>query len=328
MAASLGAAGRRSAASSRWLSAARYLILSGDKARQRYAFPQAAACYRRALEMLDRLPAQSAAFDHIALTIHAHTGLGDVALLTGDFAAATTHYNTVRQISAPETPAMVLAKLALMLPTQGQDDEAIACAREAWSLSPLDDTACLLAASAVLAWLLWRQDDDNMHEWIDYARPLAATPTDRWTASIAVLLDDFSGAWEAVQRAYLALGHTDGAALAACRQGDRALHNNDVAEALAHYESAAELWEQDDDATGLALARYRQAEAYWRTGQGDAARAALETALALIGDGEEEDRKVIQAALDNVTESSATDWLPWRWQAYDDACRILLLFPF
>ncbi|MFN2110470.1 MAG: ATP-binding protein, partial [Anaerolineae bacterium] len=127
------------AAAQRWLSAARYLILSGDKARQRYALPQAGACYRRALEMLDRLPTASIP---IALSVHAYTGLGDVALLTGDFAAAATHYSTARQISTPETPAMALVKLALTLPTQEQAEEALACAREAWSRAPLDDAPC------------------------------------------------------------------------------------------------------------------------------------------------------------------------------------------
>ncbi|MBN2389514.1 MAG: AAA family ATPase [Anaerolineae bacterium] len=318
------------AAAQRWLSAARYMNLSANKAKQRYAFTQAAACYRRALEMLDRLPVQSAASDYIALTVQAHTGLGDIALLTGDFGAATTHYNTARQISAPETPAMVLVKLALMLPTQEQAEEAVACAREAWSLSPLDDAPCLLASSAVLAWLLWREDDKNARAWIDYARPLAATPVDRWTASITALLNDFSGEWEAAQRAHLALGHTDGAALADCRQGDRALHNDDIATALAHYESAAELWKQEDDTTGLALARYLQAKAYWQSGTPAVARAALETALALLGDDElhHVDREAVRAALDIVTGHSTGNWPPWHWQSYKDACCILLLFPF
>jgi tetratricopeptide (TPR) repeat protein len=223
---------------------------------------------------------------------------------------------------------MALIKLALMLPTQGQADEALACAREAWSLSPLDDVPCLLASSAVLAWLLWRADNENARAWIEYARPLAATPVDRWTASIAALLDDFNGEWEAAQRAYLTLGHTDGAALAGCRQGDCALHDGDVAAALAHYESAAELWKQEDDATGLALARYRQAEAYWQSETPAAARAALETALALLGDGDNEDRETIRAALDIVTAQSDESWPAWRWQVYNDACHILLLFPF
>ena len=316
------------AAAQRWLSAARYLILSGDKARQRYALPQAAVCYRRALEMLDRLPAQSVTSDHIALTVHARTGLGDVALLTGDFAAATTQYSAARQISAPETPAMLLVKLALTFPTQGQAETAGTCAREAWSLSPVGED---LAASAVLAWLLWRADNPAAREWIDHARPLAVAPNDRWTTGIAALLDDFSGEWEAARRAYLALGHTDGAALAACRQGDRALHNGGVAAALAHYESAADLWKQDDDPTGLALARYRQAEAYRQSGTPAAARAALETALALLDDGDElhhADREAIRAALNIVTADSGESWPAWRWQAYDDACHILLLFPF
>ncbi len=313
------------ATAQRWLSAARYLILSGDKARQRYAFPQAAACYRRALEMIERLPVEAILPEVTAQKVHAYTGLGDVALLTGDFAAAATHYGAARQISAPETPAMLLVKLALALPTQGQADEAIACAREAWSLLPVGED---LAASATLAWLLWRAEDPAARAWIEHARPLATPPTDRWTAGIAALLDDFSGEWEVARRAYLALDHTDGAALAACRQGDRTLHDGDIAAALAHYESAADLWKQENDAPGLALARYRQAEAYWRAGQSAAARAALETALALLGDGSAADREIIHTALDSVTEDSATSWPAWRWQAYDDACRILLLFPF
>jgi class 3 adenylate cyclase len=313
------------AAAQRWLSAARYLILSGDKARQRYAFPQAAACYRRALEMIERLPVDSTLPEIAAYKMHAYTGLGDIALLAGDFTTAATHYSAAREIAAPETPAMLLVKLALAFPTQGQAETAEQYAREAWSLSPVGED---LAASATLAWLLWRADSPAAREWIDHARPLAANPTDRWTAGIAALLDDLSGEWEAARRAYLALGHSDAAALAACRQGDRALHDGDIAAALTHYESAADLWKQEDDAPGLALARYRQAEAYWCAGQGAAARAALETALALLGDGDGADREVVHAALDSIAAGSAEDWPAWRWQAYDDTCRILLLFPF
>lgn len=313
------------AAAQRWLSAARYLILSGDKARQRYAFPQAAACYVRVLDMLERLPVGPIVPEMSAHKVHAHTGLGDVALLTGDFAAATAHYSAARQISAPETPAMLLVKLALALPTQGQATEAEQYAREAWSLSPVGED---LAASATLAWLLWRADSPAAREWIDHARPLAANPTDRWAAGVSALLDDFGGEWDTARCAYLTLGHIDGAALAACRQGDRALHDGDIAAALAHYESAADLWKQEDDAPGLSLARYRQAEAYWRAGQNAAARAALETALALLGDGDEADQAIVRTALDSITQDSTADWPAWRWQAYDDACRILLLFPF
>ncbi|MEJ5312186.1 MAG: adenylate/guanylate cyclase domain-containing protein [Anaerolineae bacterium] len=313
------------AAAQRWLSAARYLILSGDKARQRYAFPQAAACYRRALEMIERLPVDPTLPDIAAHKVHAYTGLGDIALLTGDFAAAAIHYSAARQIAGPETPVTLLIKLALALPTQGQAETAEACAREAWSLSPVGED---LAASATLAWLLWRVGNPAAPAWIDHARPLAVNPVDRWSAGIAALLDDFSDEWEAARRAYLALGHTDAAALAACRQGDHALRQGDIAAALAHYESAADLWKQENDAPGLALARYRQAEAYRRAGQGAAAQAALETALALLDDGDEADREVVRTALAIVAEDSTADWPVWRRQAYDDACRVLLLFPF
>ncbi len=315
-------------AAQRWLSAARYTLILGDKARQRYAFPQAAACYRRALEMLDRLTSVAAAADVTALQVHGRTGLGDVALLTGDFAAAATHYTTAQQIAAPETPATLLFRLALALPTQGQAAEAEDCARQAWSLSPVGED---LAASAILAWLLWRASDPAAREWIEHARPLAATQTDRWTASIAALLADLSGEWETAQRAYLALDLADDAALAACRQGDCALRTGDIAAALAQYEIAVTTWEQANDAPGLALARYRQAEAYWHTGDCTAARVALETALTLLESAGERhcaDCEAVQTALDIVTQNKTESWPAWRWQAYDDACRILLLFPF
>ena len=105
----------------------------------------------------------------------------------------------------------------------------------------------------------------------------------------------------------------------------------DIVAALAQYEIAATTWEQANDAPGLALARYRQAEAYWRTGDSAAARAALETALALLktaGERYPVDGETARTALDIVTENKTDNWPAWRWQAYDDACRILMLFPF
>ncbi len=316
------------AAAQRWLSAARYILIAGDKARQRYAFPQAAACYRRALEMLDRLDDATTTMDGTALRIHGHTGLGDVALLTGDFAVAAEHYTLARQIAASETPAPLLLRLALALPPQGQAVAAEQCARQAWSLAAVGEA---LAASAILAWLLWRKGDPAVCEWIDHARRLVAAPTGRWAAGVAALLADFAGEWETARRAYLALDLGDGAALIACRQGDRALQDDDVAAALTQYETAAVIWEQQNDAPGLALARYRQAEAFWRTGDPAAARAALETALALLESADEAyrvDSETVRMVLDSVANGTAADWPAWRWQAYDDACRILLLFPF
>ncbi len=315
-------------AAQQWLPAAHYTLLAGDKARQRYAFPPAATYYQRALEMLDRLTAEVVTPEVAALRVLGHTGLGDIALLTGDFTSAVTNYTIARQVAAPETPATLLLRLALALPTQGQAAEAEACARQAWSLSPVGDD---LAASVVLAWLLWRAGDPAAQEWMDHARPLAAAPPDRWTAGIAALLADLGGAWEPAQRAYLALDLADGAALAACRQGDRALSNGDSAAALVQYEAAAATWEQENDAPGLALARYRQAEAYWRAGDTAAARFALETALTLLetaGERYRADGASVRAALDIVNGDKTARWPAWHWQAYDDACRILMLFPF
>ncbi len=315
-------------AAQKWLPAARYTLIAGDKARRRYALPQAGIYYQRSLEMLEHLPAETITPEVVTLQVCGHAGLGDVALLSGDFAAATIHYTDARRLATPEILPRLLVKLALVLPTQGRAAEAEICARQAWAMMPVGED---WVPAAVLAWLLWRADDPAAHEWIAHARPLAAAATDRWSAGIAALLTDLAGEWETAQRAYQALELNDAAALAACRQGDQRLRAGDRAAALAHYEVAATTWEQANDAPGLALVHYRRAEAQWRNGDPIAARSALETALVLLENAAESyrpDRAVIHTALDIVTANRTEDWPAWRWQAYDDACRILLLFPF
>jgi class 3 adenylate cyclase len=309
--------------------ATRYLLLSGDKARQRYAYPQAADYYRRALAILERrsaTEAQKAAAESKALGAQAHEGLGDIAVLTGDFPAAVAQYDAARASLDEEVPARVLVKLAQVLPTQDRTCAAETHARQAWAAREADIE---LQAAATLAWLLWRAGDAESAEWIERGKALAIDSPAPWAGAVAALLADLTGAWTQAQRAYLTLDQPVGVALAACRQGDHHLQEGDMERALELYMQAAATWESENDACGLALARYCQARASLQGGDTISAHSALRQAQALLE----------TAATDNVSDRSATAqaltaleagqtvlWSPQRWQCYDDMFRISILF--
>jgi tetratricopeptide (TPR) repeat protein len=148
-----------------------------------------------------------------------------------------------------------------------------------------------------------------------------SAPAGFGSAAVKALLADLAGDWTTAQRAYLALDQPAGAALAACRLGDRRLQQGDLDGALFLYTQAADLWDQEDDGCGLALARYRQAEALWRKEDAVAAQAALRAAQSWLETARlasEDDRQVVQRAL---ATGRLGDWTPWRWQRYDDALR-------
>jgi class 3 adenylate cyclase/tetratricopeptide (TPR) repeat protein len=310
----------------RWLPAARYLLLSGYKARQQYAYPQAAGYYSQVLAALERLPPREVSPETMALKAEAHEGQGDVAVLLNDFAAAAAAYDAARSSLSDEDPARLLVNLALVRPTQGQAAEAEACARRAWAAH---EAAGDLATAATLAWLLWRADDAEAGDWIERVPTLTAQGSGPWTAAVAALMTDLAGDWASAQQAYLALDEPVGAALAACRLGDQHLRQGDVAGALALYNQAAETWDQESDACGLALARYRQAEAYLRSEGTPASRAALHEALGLLdacATATQDDRETVQKALAAVDAGQTGVWPPWRWQRYDDVFCISILF--
>lgn len=311
----------------RWLPAARYLLHSGHKARQRYAYRQAAACYDQALTALQRLSSGEMTLEAKALQAQAHEGQGDVALLGGDFAATAAAYEAACSILADEAPARLLIKLALVLPTQNRAAGAEALARRAWAAQGASGD---LAAAATLAWLLWRADDAEASDWIERGTTLAAQGSGPWIAAVTALLTDLKGDWALAHERYLALDEPVGVALTACRLGDQHLHGGNLAEALAYYDQAAEVWAQVSDAWGLALARYRQAEAHWQGGDAAAARAALQEALNLLDiptAATQEDRETVQKALSAMDTGQTRAWPPWRWQRYDDAFRISVLLP-
>ncbi|MEJ2209341.1 MAG: adenylate/guanylate cyclase domain-containing protein [Anaerolineae bacterium] len=338
------------------LPAAHYLLLSAHKARERYAYGQARAFYGRALAALDELQAADPAAARLRAA--AHQGQGDVALLAGDFGAALAAYEAA--ITASEaartgpggtTPPRLEARLALVLPTQGRAAEAEALARRLWVGQDgrhLDGNE-RLATAATLAWLLWRREDAEAGDCIARGRALLAGEAaghGPWQAGIAALFNDLGGDWSAAQRAYRALDRPAGIVLAACRQGDRHLAGGDEEAALALFAQAADVGEKEQDAQGLALARYCQARGLARGDGAAAAKEMLTGALDLLhlaedaaiarteragGDGGDQpgrqlDSQVVQRALDALRAGGDAPWPPWRWQAYDDALRISLIF--
>ncbi|MBN1890089.1 MAG: hypothetical protein JW850_18980 [Thermoflexales bacterium] len=238
--------------------------------------------------------------------------------------------------------ARLLVKQALVLPALGQAVEAETCARQACWVGVADDEL-RIAAGAALAWLLWRRHSPELAEWIAACKseirnqrsviskssdrePRAALKT--WLSGLSALLADFAGEWAEAQRAYLELGRPPGMALAACRQGDCHLEQGDIAGAQELYGQASEIWEAEDDAWGLALARYRQAEAHWRAAETDRAAAKLRAALELLelGEAAQEDRQAVQLALAALEAGAHTPRPAWPWQRYDDTFRISILF--
>lgn len=311
-----------------WLPAAHSMLLCGHKARQRYAYAQAANYYGRALAALEHLPADETSPDISALKAQVCAGQGDISLLTGDLAAAAFAYGEARAGLPPApdqaTQVGLLMRLSLVLPTQEQAAEAAACARQAWEAHLAESEA---AAAAILAWLAWRAGSSEAGEWIERAVTSLGPRDERRAAGLAALAADLGGEWARAAQAYQALDQPTGAALATCRLGDSHLAARETAQALALYDQAAATWGEENDACGLALARYRQAEAQWRN-RDAAAAATLQAALALLDTcaAADPDRQVIQAALASVNANQDADWPTWHWQRYDDAFRIALLF--
>jgi hypothetical protein len=236
--------------------------------------------------------------------------------------------------------ARLLVKQALVLPALGQAVEAETCARQACWVGVADDER-RIAAGVALAWLLWRRYSPELDEWIAACKfeirklTLALHAEIRnssfatWLSGLSALLADFAGEWAEAQGTYLELGRLPGAALVACRMGDQRLELEDVEGAQKLYGQAAEIWEAEDDGWGLALARYRQAEAHWRAAETDRAAASLRAALELLeagGEAAQEDRQAVEMALAALVAGGCPPRPPWHWQRYDDAFRVSLLF--
>jgi tetratricopeptide (TPR) repeat protein len=312
----------------RWLPAARYLLICGRKARQRYAYDGALSYFEEALQALERLPAGEDSSEVAEIRAQLHEGVGDVALLQGDLARAASAYREARvllEAAGADAGARLLRKQALVLPVEGRADEAEAAARLAWERRAPEDAG---GTAALLAWLLWRVRDAESEVWGSKAQELVAERQDEWAAGVRVLLADLADEGGA-RRDYLALERRTGAALLDCRRGDRYLEEGDLDAALTLYERAGELWQQEEDAQGLALVRYRQARVRIEQGDRDTALALLERTLSLLedaGSAAPEERGRVRELLEQLHAGQDLPWPTAGWQRYDDAFRISLLF--
>ncbi|MCI0397156.1 MAG: AAA family ATPase [Chloroflexi bacterium] len=314
-----------------WLPAARYLLLAGHKARQRFAYAQATTIYGRAMAAVTRLPKAEAGGNSALLKAQIHEAQGDVALVGDDPTTAAWAYVSAGHTLAAaglESPTGLLLKLALTLPTQGETAAATGYATQVLAGQP--GQAEELAARATLAWMAWRDRPAEAGEQVRAALELASRQNSPWAAGVQALLADLSGDWSTALEAYTAFERPAGVILAACRLGDRALQQGDPAGALAFYNQAAEALPNDAGTAGAALVAYRRAEGQWRFG-GDlpAARSNLEKASQLLAAGRwpmPAERRLVDQALALLAAGDESPWPAWQWRYYDDILRTALLF--
>ncbi len=109
-----------------------YLILAGQKASRSYANEQARQHYELALETLPKAK-------HLPYhALQVHSGLADVLVFVGEYAAARQHYQLALKAIAGEDPDLfaeerstVLRKIGTTHERQGDYDQALGCLKEA-----------------------------------------------------------------------------------------------------------------------------------------------------------------------------------------------------
>ncbi len=321
----------------RWLPAAQNLLRAADLARKQSDCLKAGGFYGRALADLGQLPPDEGQIPEAsAARLQAAAGQGDMALATGETLGALTAFelawSTLSDDVTPNQRLSLACKLALLLPTQRRAADAEKLLRGALSAcNPPGDAILAATAYATLAWLLWRAAQPESAEWAERARTQLSDNSSPWATAITVMVTGFEGNWGAARTGYNALGVPPGAALASLRLGDQKLQQNDIPAAHKCYRQAAVVW-KDSPApeNGLALALYRQAEVHWRVQESAEARARLDEAQAALpacapllhGDG----YAAIQAAIKMIETEKPHTWPEWRWQAFDDAFHIALIF--
>ncbi|MEW5871922.1 MAG: adenylate/guanylate cyclase domain-containing protein [Chloroflexota bacterium] len=324
-----------------WLPAAQHLVMAGDQARLYQAYEKAATCYGRALEDLDQMRAEGeplrggpvdADAEADALRLEANLGRGDMAVMAGDYLTAAVAYEAARagldNDAAPDEVMEVVCNLALVLPMQGKAAEALKLLRKAARMPEAGENPVL---AATLAWLLWRTGKTEAGKWIRKSRALVKSNGDAWAAGVKAMLAELAGKLGEAQEAYIAQQRYNGAALVAIRMGDQSLEQGDLEAAREAYCQAEALWRSKaEQVQDLTLALYRQAEVHWRQQDLPAARQALEEAQeALPGSAlllQAQGQTAIQRALKTLNQRKAKRWPAWRWQAYEDAFRIAILF--
>ncbi|GEM_PF-678842 len=314
-----------------WLEATQNLLKAASLARGQQAYARAEALLQRALQALARLPAQAEDASLNALTYQVNLALGDACMLQNQFAAAIPAYEAARQEGPPADDSAAACRLAgkyaLALATQNQAAPAQTALQAALEEASGDLGLALLACAA---WVHWRSASPEAGSHIQRCQAALHQQQKEWATDLEILMNDLAGEWAAVKAAYQMHNFPESAALAAIRLGDQFLQKDDLRGALGQYEHAAKLWHTTpQEECGLALVRYRQAEAAWKKREAEAALTALQEAQARLANCSSpvqvEGRDLVRQAIKIVKTQKAAAWPAWRWQAVDDALRIAIL---
>jgi class 3 adenylate cyclase/tetratricopeptide (TPR) repeat protein len=304
-----------------WEKAAKSLQTAADHLIDQDAYTEAIDIYQRALENVDK------AGDQGALKQDLIVGVADAAFLGGDYAQAAQNYRLALNM---DDQIEVKRKLALVLPLHGKDHEALELLQESGKTSEAESG---LATAATLTWLLWRSGSKDTAAWIK--KSLAQMPSDpnKWEKGIQAILHDLQGNWEEALSTYQTIKQPIGVGLAILHLGDQDLQADKAAQALERYQAAVKVFEKiaaGEPEPGLALAQYRQAEAYWRMNDTKAARAHLSEAQKYLQACQtsisDEGLKLVVSGLKMISERNKQPWPAWHWQTFDDFFKIKLLF--
>lgn len=289
----------------------------------------------KALAILERIPPEAASGPAVGLQkARAHTGLAWLSLGQGELPAAAASSQAALQAAPltalpPETSARLAATLALCWPSQGKTAQA---ERELSAyLESQPGPPDPWRFEVLQTWLAWRNGDDPASLAAAALEKIPAAESDA-TRRARALLDDLSNRREQATLAYQDLSAPDCAALARFRLGDSSLVRRSPDTAGEHYRLAAESWQKNSPACGLALAAYRRAELAWFAhADVRASLSLLEESLAWLEKSppalQTGPRAVVQAALARLKKRQPGAWGSWHWQPFEDLAYINLLMP-
>jgi class 3 adenylate cyclase/tetratricopeptide (TPR) repeat protein len=153
-------------------SAWRYSVIAGDRARAKYANPEAADFYARAVDVANRMP--SVALDELA---RVQESLGDVRYLVGQSRAAVGAYREASALSRglPVKEAELVRKVARIQVRLGNFPQALRLLTQGRSLLGDGDNGAATAMRAILAseYALCRYRQGRLADAMRWARTAA-----------------------------------------------------------------------------------------------------------------------------------------------------------
>jgi class 3 adenylate cyclase/tetratricopeptide (TPR) repeat protein len=225
-----------------------YLILAGDKAREKYANEAAIAHYKRALSIeIDRADAY-----------RAHTALGDVYRLIGQYDKARESYQAALDAASPESLVIadIKRKIATVWSLQGRYDEAKVYLDEAQAY--LDEAQASLDATQQRLLVMAKIYNDRVWLALQRADLDEALRFSRQALSIANELPP----GETTQRIKAAAQHSQGSAY---------LRMGDFASASVSYQECIDTERTIGNLEGMSRTYNNLAAVYWSQGDFDSA---------------------------------------------------------